>query len=172
MDTNTTPDTTLEEYDHINGWLILVAMGLIFSIVGNVIKIFTTFLPLFEEETWSEITTKGTDLYAPFLGTTIIVESIVQILLLGFTIFLAVMFFKKHRLVPKLMIYFYIIALVLIVIDNTVAFAILQESEFGQIAYGQLYPQLFGAIIGACIWIPYFLKSKRVKLTFTQTWKS
>ena len=77
--------------------------------------------------------------------------SLIDIGLLVFVVIALVLIFSKKKIVPKVMIAFYITN---IVIQAVLSFLV---SE---------YSGIIQTVIAGAIWIPYFLKSERVKNTF------
>jgi hypothetical protein len=86
-----------------------------------------------------------------------------NVFMLGFSILLAVLFFKKRDSFPQLYIRFLIIAAAGILIDQVLTFALSDNGTFN-------YILAFRNIIFAAIWIPYMRRSGRVKRTFVNTY--
>ena len=86
-------------------------------------------------------------------------------MLLGWTVLLVYLFFGKKKRFPRSAIAFMVISVVWVVVDFAVALAIpavrgLDHTvQIAAIAQG---------LVGAAIWIPYFMKSKRVHATFVE----
>ena len=73
------------------------------------------------------------------------------------------LFFTKKRFFPKAVIGFMVLSLVVVLADNAAVSAIPQaRAQLGP----REYKQIVRAVIAAAIWIPYFLRSKRVHATF------
>jgi hypothetical protein len=121
-----------EQLKGLGGWLIIPIIGLFFSIPILIYDL--TFVNI-ASKFW-------------FLEG---FSSLLYLILLIFTLIALFLIFNKKKFVPKLMIYFYIIN---IVIHLIIAFTI---QDFSRIA---------PPIVGGIIWGSYFIRSKRVKNTF------
>jgi hypothetical protein len=75
--------------------------------------------------------------------------------------FVSVTFFMKKRFVPKIMIFLCVYEFVFACISLIIAINLdVNKAPFIQ--------PVISKFIGACIWIPYFLYSQRVKATFVK----
>lgn len=80
-----------------------------------------------------------------------------------FRIFILILFYKRSRNLPNLLILFLLLQLLAALLLSKFA---MNMSEFGQHQASGLRDNFITSIISAAIFIPYFLKSKRVKATF------
>ena len=144
------------------GWLILVAVGLCLTPIRIVAEILATVRPL-NSALWHALTTPGARAYHPLFGPWIVGQLVVSSALLLWALALLYLFFAKKRLFPRLMIAFLIARALVQVADISVALRI-------PIVASSLQVNAFGgptiAIIVAAIWVPYFLRSRRVAATF------
>jgi hypothetical protein len=137
-----------KELSGIGGWLLIPAIGLIFAPIKSVasfylgINMIKNFSPelLDDPRFW-------------LIGLIDIVNIVAGIII-------AVFFFKKLILAKKA-----IIGLMLAVMFFTICQTLLNISIFGEGDFEFFKPVLHAIVFGS-IWIPYFLKSKRVKNTF------
>jgi hypothetical protein len=135
----------------IGGWLILPAIGLglspIFSLFGLSVGCFLLF------------GSKGQILFAdkPGLEPLILFEVVMNVVFVAVLIFLNVLFYTKRKSFPLLMIIFYGFQFVLFLADHIMAASFNPHSG----------PTTVIRSFAVCaIWIPYFLHSRRVALTF------
>jgi hypothetical protein len=153
------------QYNGIGGWLILVAIGAILNPLRLSIMIFVNFVPVFQNNTWSILTTPGTAAYHRLWAPLILFELFGNILFVIFSIIIAICFFQKKRFFPKLMIVFLLANLIFIGIDlfaaNFIPAVAAQNDE-------QSNKELARVILASIIWIPYFMVSIRVKETFVR----
>lgn len=154
-----------EEPRGLGGWLIIPLIGLIIALVKMLLALFQIYLPIFQDGTWSIITNAESEYYHPLWGPLVISEMVINIGLVIFCGYLLYLFFTKQRLFPKFFIIYMIINVVFLISDTYVASLIPSVAE--QRSNG-IDPDLGRAVIGAAIWIPYFLLSKRVKNTFVE----
>lgn len=94
------------------------------------------------------------------LGVLAFIEQLYNIVLLIFSVFMVIMFFKRRSSVPRLMIFYYAVPAIFLSIDGIATNMLAPDSEF-ETGYTVLM-----RIVAAAIWIPYFIKSQRVKRTF------
>jgi len=153
----------VKSYKGIGGWLILPLIGLFVALIRLPLLILKDLVPIFTEGHWNALTTPGSHVYHPLWASLIIFESVGNIVFLIFAIILLVLFFRKSRLLPKLMISYLILNLMFVVGDFFFADLIPAVAEHSN---SQSAKELGRSIIGAVIWVPYFLVSKRVKQTF------
>ncbi len=154
------------ELKGLGGWLILVGFGRVVSVLQSFFIMFTMFIPLLTNGTLKELSSPVSEAYSPLWIPTIYFEFGGNLIILGLHIALCVLFFMKKRLFPKLFIRTYIFMLAFAIIDamilrylqSTITFDI-NANSFVEIF------QIFGV---AVIWIPYMLKSVRVRNTFVQ----
>lgn len=156
-------DKSSSQHKKIGGWLILVAIGLVLTPLRFLVVVVNDLLPVFSGETWSILTTPGTEAYHPFSATLLIFELIGNIAFVVFAIVVAIFFFKRRKIVPKLMIAFLFSNLAFVVIDYFVADSIPFIASQND---PESLRELIRVLIGCLIWVPYFLVSKRVKGTF------
>ena len=149
----------------IGGWLILPMLGLISIPIRMGFFLVTDVAPLFSEETWEAVTTPGSEVNLPLGIALLVFEILCTSCLMIYSIVVMVLFFKRHYLVPKLMIIIYAVSLSYAVVDFSVAFLI---SDVAIEVASELLKEFIRPFFHAAIWIPYFLKSRRVRNTFTQ----
>lgn len=99
----------------------------------------------------------------PGLGGLIQFEAIGNIVLLALSLFLAFLFFSKKKQFPKWFIGITLGTLGFIAIDTLSAPLLTDALSYSEPAH---FKDLVQTAIGAAIWIPYMLKSRRVKNTF------
>ncbi len=146
----------------IGGWLILPAIGCVVAPILMLLVIFNNFSAM---DTWE---------YSVVIDRFEGFEALVWFEIIGsfafmfFVIYLAFRFFTKHPSLPKLWITYLWAQIGFCAIRFFWGVAI-----FGEYAE-DVMPELIAgtgivaAVVGAAIWIPYFMKSERVRLTFVE----
>ena len=158
-------DATALPSKGIGGWLILVVIGLLISPIRLSHFLLTNHWPIFRDGVWEVLTTPGTEAYhalwAPLLAFEII-GNLGSIVLALVTLWFLM---RKSRRTPAFAIGCLVWSAAIVVIDFFAADlipAVAAQSDPDSIK------ELVRALVGAAIWVPYFLVSKRVKATFVQ----
>lgn len=154
------------ELKGLGGWLILVGFGRVVSILQSIFMMFTLFIPFFTSGALEELASPISQAYSPLWIPVSYFELSGNLIVLGLHIALAVLFFMKKRLFPKLFIGTYAFLSVFSIID-----ALILEYIQSTMAYDlnlDTATTIITPLIVAAIWIPYMLKSVRVKNTFVQ----
>ena len=161
---NAKTGVTTSGVEGLRGWLLLVGVGFCLA-PFRILKAIIEGAKAFEANTWVVLTTPGTKAYHPLWAPVIIGETILNVLLLGVAVLAIYLFFKKRRAFPRVAIGFLAVGLGVVLLDLVVLQAIpaaraqLDASDIGNVVKAGL---------GAAIWIPYFIRSKRVHATFVQ----
>lgn len=150
---------------HLNGlggWLILVGFGTVVRPIVILTMLLTTNNVVFKADVWTALTAPGSST-SPWLGPFLIVELLVNVALFAFSVLALVCFFRKKRILPPLMVALLSGTVVFLGADLAVARALVEPAALEAEKTGA---DLGRAVIGAIIWIPYFLRSRRVRATF------
>jgi hypothetical protein len=134
----------------IRGWLILPAIGFTLGLVLGVVGLIAAL------GLYGDVVKAG-------YGGIYTLEILVIFGLLGFTVYAAILFFRKKSNAPQ--------TIITLLIVSIVASGVLLIIELGAGAEPfavETGKQLVRDIIGAAIWIPYFRVSNRVKATFVK----
>ncbi len=126
----------------INGWLLLPAVGLVMSpiLMAVVILLEVALLKDFGFD-WAVVT-----------------EGMLYVVFLVFMVFTGVAFFRKRPVVPRLMVAWLSLNVLLSLLGAVIGRDAVPATE----ALGEIVR----SVVAAAVWIPYFLVSKRVKNTF------
>ncbi|WP_159462028.1 DUF2569 domain-containing protein [Salirhabdus sp. Marseille-P4669] len=152
-------------YKGIGGWLILVIISLILTPLLSLLYIVESIIPILDSYNWTLI--KAADRTA-LLEPLLYFELIINSLLIIVPLLLLFMMFKKSRKFPKFMIIYLVTALILNLIDAGAALYVFNDYGVGEEVNNEIYQSIARTFIFMGIWIPYFLKSKRVKATFLE----
>ena len=148
----------------IGGWLYVVAVGLCVAPIRIAAEIVKGLRPL-DPATWHAVTTPGTHAYHPLFGLLIVGELVVNAALLIWAGALLYLFFAKRRSFPVVMITFMITRVVFQAADLGVALMIpATAARIGPAVYGALA----GGVVVTLIWVPYFIRPRRVEAIFTR----
>ena len=158
----------MDDYAHLkglDGWLILVGIGLLLAPVMMMITAVPAYGPYIQEGVWAGLTNPESEFYIRFFGPMLIGEVVLNFLLLTAFIYLIILFFSKHYQFPKVYIFLLILQLILLPLNAWVAWLFLRiEPIFDTVTIRDLVISL----VHCCIWIPYMLVSKRVRVTFVE----
>jgi hypothetical protein len=149
----------------IRGWMLLVALGVAVTPFRIAFDVGVPLFELFELGYWDILTTPESELYRPFLGPFIIAESIGNSLAIIAWVYVGYLMFRHHKSFPAWYIGVTVCTVTLIIVDAIVS-ASLYEQAFTM--GDETVNVIVKSLVGACIWIPYMLNSKRVKATFTR----
>jgi hypothetical protein len=142
----------------IGGWLAFVAFGQVVGILRLIVSV-GQYVQSVSDDVWKRF------------PTAIWGEIVMNIALIGFCIYTASLLFSHSRRFPKFFIAELVIAIILPIIDLFWVAGIFSVSlnrpmsEFMKLE-PQDVGQIFAGVIGAAIWIPYVLRSRRVANTF------
>lgn len=141
------------EFKKIRGWLYLPALGLVLTILANLFSVNMTMRFLMEH-------------YAGISNAQraiLFFELFSFIAMFGYAIFVSSLFFRKKRQLPRYYIALVVVGTVFLAID------LLLGHQYLAVPYVfDTVNPLLRSVLGACIWIPYFLVSERVKRTFVR----
>lgn len=156
---------TKSKYQGIGGWLTLVALGLLVTPVMLAFHLLGTYLPLLTEGTLQALSDPSSEAYHPLWVPLITFEVVGNILMFLGYCYLLYIFFKRSETFPKSYIFLTVASLIFIAIDFFAADLIPAVAEQDD---SEMLEQLIRAAIGCAIWVPYMLKSERVKATFVE----
>ena len=120
---------------------------------------------MYSPETWNALTNPDSSYYHSMWKPFIVFETVANIIIAGVIVGLLVMLYSKKKQFPKWMIVFLVGNLLLMMVDYGMA---LQLPVFQQVDDGSAAADIVRSMIYSCIWIPYFLRSKRVRNTFVK----
>jgi hypothetical protein len=146
----------------LGGWLILVAFGLI---VRPLILIHATVIiypSIFHLETWRALTNAGQPAYHPLWMPVLLFELLFNSVGFIYCLLLLVLFFQKRWAWRYYFIAFFIFVIGGLAIDLCLG----QQIPAVAAKLGSSVKALMQSVLGAAIWIPYALTSKRVRATF------
>jgi hypothetical protein len=150
------------EYKGLGGWLILVCLGLIVSALYTVFILATTYWPIFTDGSWELLTTPNSEFYIPGIGSAMKFDIVGGLVIAATAVYLLVLFFRKDKRFPTFYIIFLIASLLYVLISYAWATSIPELNQERSESLGDIGR----SILAALIWIPYMLKSKRVRATF------
>jgi transglutaminase-like putative cysteine protease len=158
------PDHLNTRLEGLKGWLILPGIAIIASPLRILIETADVWY-LFSAWQWSII---GDQLETGLLAT-MVVEMICNVALIVIALFLIVMFFTRRHTFPRFFIAYFVFTLA-VAAGDLLALHLLSypgvevdASDLGALARLAVY---------TVIWTLYFMKSKRVKATFTRRRKN
>jgi hypothetical protein len=149
----------------LGGWLILPMLGLLLSPLTVGFMLVSNFVPLVTSGEWRELTDPDGPAYHPLWGPLLGLEVAGNLFFIGYALILLALLFKKSHRFPMLYIAFQASNLVFVATDmifSNMIPAVAAQPD------AETTKELIRAIVGAAIWIPYMLVSKRVKNTFVK----
>ena len=141
------------EFRKIRGWLYVPAIGLVLSLLAHLLSINTTLRLLIDNYSRISGNVKGILLF----------ELLAFIGMFLFGLYVAGLFFRKKRELPRNYILLILAALVFVVLDLILGHRYLDVP----VNYEAVKPVVRN-LASCAIWIPYFLVSLRVKRTFVK----
>ncbi len=148
----------------LGGWLILVGLGIIIA----PIKLMAAFLPaikIFSDGTWEVLTVPGSESYNLLWGPIILGEMLINGGSLIVWLYVAFLFFSMKKGFPKWYIRIMVFQVAFILLDALAISLVLPSEPIFDPNTAKIFAS---ALIGALIWVPYVLVSKRVKATFIE----
>ncbi len=153
------------ELKGLQGWLILVGIGIVAAPVRMLYSLVPVYKPIFEDGSWEAISVMTSELYNPSLSYLIIGEIIINAIIFIGALTLIYYYFKKHYLFPKVYISLILLSLIFIPLDAWIVTKVLPgETMFDP----ETMKEFLKTILAVVIWVPYMLISERVKLTFVK----
>lgn len=149
----------------LGGWLTFVQIGLYATLFLTGIQVVFNLLPAFKSETWTLLTSKDSEFYHALWAPLITFEAVYNIALIAFCIYILTQLYAKKWILPRLMIIFYAGSLLFGFLD----YILLQQIPVArEMADDNSLRDLYRSGLTCLIWIPYFMRSVRVKNTFVR----
>lgn len=150
----------LHQESGIGGWLVLPAIGLC-------LYPFIVIIELIQNDFFSSAIWVGAESIENSLFVKIFIsfELVTNVLLIVYSSLLILLLFKKRTSLPRLISILYILNFGVQILDLVLSNQVLPEELIGD--NSEIYRNIVQNFFSACIWIPYFNISKRVRNTFT-----
>ncbi|RJE90260.1 DUF2569 domain-containing protein [Paenibacillus sp. 1011MAR3C5] len=146
----------------LGGWLVLIQIGLYVTMLMLIFQLMST-VNIFGDGTWELFTDKSSMIYHSMWKPLILFEIIYNVLFFAFCIFILVCFYSKKAILPRLMIIYFGLSLLVGIVD----YILLMQIPFArELEDGGSIRDMIRAAVTFLIWIPYFIRSVRVKHTF------
>ncbi|MDR3726973.1 MAG: DUF2569 family protein [Terracidiphilus sp.] len=150
--------STVEDMEGLSGWLVLVGIGLVVSPFVMLYTILTVNLPFLADHRYQPYLSSH-----PAFAALAIFEVITNIIFITSVLALAYLFFTKRKAFPTFMILYLATQCCVIVFDTVTVHVLVPSANLST-----SYASVARSLIGALVWIPYFVVSQRVKATFVR----
>jgi hypothetical protein len=154
----------------IGGWLIFVAVILGASLLQRVM-VLNTLWGIFSSARWHTLTSPHGMNYQPAYAGTLTWELFGGVTMTFITLMTGILFIQKRRNFPRWFIILLLSNLIFVVVDQWLGASLHLPVTLGKtnaVSTGPI-PIVVMQVLGGClIWIPYMLKSERVKGTFVR----
>ncbi len=154
-----------KKLEGIGGWLVLAAIGLMIAPIRIAYGLLSDVVPAFTGGAWEKLTTAGSPAYHPLWAPLLITETAGNILFILFPLAILFFFFRKKRCAPLLMIIFLLSNLAFVAVDYLMAMRIPIVAAMPD---ESTPTEIIRLAVACAVWVPYFLRSKRVKNTFVK----
>jgi transglutaminase-like putative cysteine protease len=147
----------------VGGWLVLPCIGL----VGSLFIVLSGLIQLrfcFDLNAWQTLTTPGNSAYHALWSPTLYLELLGNSYQLALITLCGVLLVRHRASFPRFMILLYVSSMLMVCVDNALALQIPEVAAKSKT--GQMAGDVNRTIVACCIWIPYFLTSRRVRNTF------
>ncbi len=148
----------------LGGWLVLVAIGRILGPLILLNAIYQIFSVYFKSGMLTQLTDPDSNMYSALWKPMAFFELIGNVVLLGLSVLLIVLFFMKKKQFPIVYIGMMVLNVLIMLIDLIFIYQI--QKALALDLNITATSQLIAAIATSGVWIPYMLVSKRVKNTF------
>jgi len=117
---------------------------------------------------WVLFADSASQFFSPLIAIIFVAQIFANFILAGWALLILYLFYSYSEYVPKTVVYYYLASVFLVLIDFGVISFMLDDiyPKATNEVISQISPQLVISIVAACVWIPYFTYSKRVKNTF------
>lgn len=152
----------------LGGWLVLPIAGMFLSMGRIAYAVLTMHLPLVLNGTLTELSNPEHPAYHPLWVPLFCIEVIANLSVIAVTIVVLVLIFTRSRHAPGLAIFRCAFGPAVLIGDWLIwrlVPAVAEQPVEPRFMYG-----LAGSITAMLIWIPYFMRSKRVRNTFVVDW--
>jgi len=157
-----------KEPSGLGGWLALVILGMFATLVHVTWMLCQLHLPLVLNGTLAKLSDPQHPAYHPLWVPLFCVEVLANLSTLALTVVVLVLIFKRSRFAPAAAIALYVYGVVLLVGDYLMWQLI--PAMRAQPVDPSVIRELGRSIVVTLIWVPYFLRSRRVRNTFVVDW--
>jgi Protein of unknown function (DUF2569) len=157
-----TPARETPESLPIGGGLVLLAIGLLFTPMGEITGICK--MAVFDYSYWINVSDRQDLGNITVVQLFLIMEMMINVFMLAYSILLAVLFFQRRDTFPFALATFYIIDTVFIYADNSLNQYFFQTEKTQDMLS---ISSILWPLLRMAIWVPYLLISQRGKNTFT-----
>jgi hypothetical protein len=140
-------------YEGLGGWLIFTIIGLILAPLRLTYTLVTVHLRLLTNPRMQAYLLMHESIHA-----LILFEVVTNVIFLLMLIWLNYLFFNKKRAFPTFMICYLVFVCIIMIADHFASVALLAKAP--------LSLALVRTLVTSAIWIPYYIRSRRVKVTF------
>jgi len=164
MDNNTIINTedNISRLNGIGGWLILVIIGLSATIIKGIYSLLNFYYPLYSKGTLQALSAPSNKYYSPLWGPVITFEAVSGCIFILLAMSALLLIFLKKKFLPKFMITLYLLNFIFSIIIYILTLQ-LPTIDGSTLVNSK---GLINGVVTCSIWIPYFLRSERVKNTF------
>ncbi|PWW02542.1 uncharacterized protein DUF2569 [Paenibacillus cellulosilyticus] len=163
---NANESSVSHQISGLGGWLILIQIGLIYSLLSDIIQVMGN--GIFNATTWDKLTNTAYDSYNSMWKPVLITQLAFYSVFTLFVLFTLISFYRKKSYLPKLMITYYAVSFLFSVVNFILVMQIdnLKTATDVPITQTSLVTGLVISAIISALWIGYFTRSKRVRNTF------
>jgi hypothetical protein len=147
----------------LGGWLVVIAIGLFAQPLVSTLSI-AKVAPLLSMGAWHELTDPAGSQYHALWAPALLFEALSAFGAGCASILLIVLFFQRRRAFPAVYIWVRIGVAATVMADIVIASRLPNVEKAGQSDINQMV----GAIVSCAVFIPYMLRSQRVRNTFTR----
>lgn len=149
----------------LGGWLILVGFGLIFGTFMFLGLLLNNYKEYFNTDLLEKLTSPSSEYFIPNFNLLFYAEALALLFLLFLSVYLIYLFLNKKKSFPKNYIFISLFVILYIPVDAYLVSVVIPDEN---ILDEEILKAFFQSMLSGAIWIPYMLKSERVRNTFIE----